>query len=72
MVGPVAIVVILKLSQLFLQIAFVPEKRLIQKFPPDGGGEPLDNEMLPHQEEIFGDESPRAARIEQFGNRDTE
>ena len=38
---PVGVVVVLKLSQLLFQIAFVPEKNLIQILSPDGADEPL-------------------------------
>jgi len=44
-VNPVGIVVILKLPQLLLQIAPVPEKSLVLKLPPDGANELLDNGM---------------------------
>ena len=43
--NPVGIVVILKLPQLLFQIALVPEKSLVQEFPPDGAHEPLGKRM---------------------------
>ena len=43
--NPVGIVVILKLPQLLFQIALVPEKSLVQEFPPDGSNEPLGKGM---------------------------
>ena len=39
--NPVDIVVILKLPQLLFQITPVPEKSLVQKFPPDGADKPV-------------------------------
>lgn len=38
---PVGVVIVLKLFQLLLQIAFIPEKNLVQIFPPDGTDEPF-------------------------------
>ena len=43
--NPVGVVVILKLFELFFQIAPVPEKNLIQIFLPDGADEPLGEGM---------------------------
>ena len=42
---PVCVVVILKLSELFFQIASVPEMNLIQIFASDGTEEPLGKRM---------------------------
>ncbi len=42
---PVGVVVILKITQLFFQIAPVPEKSLVQVFAPDGADEPLGEGM---------------------------
>lgn len=42
---PVGVVIVLKLFQLLLQIAFVPEKNLVQEFPPDGADEPFGEGM---------------------------
>ncbi len=43
--NPVCVVVILKFPQLLFQIAFVPEKSLVQKIPPNGANEPLCKRM---------------------------
>jgi len=42
---PVGVVVILKLSQFFFQIAPVPEKNLVQMFASDGADEPFGKRM---------------------------
>ena len=41
----VGVVVILKLSQFFFQIALVPEKNLVQIFASDGSDKPLGEGM---------------------------
>ena len=43
--NPVGVVVILKLPQLLFQIALVPEKSVVQEFPPDGADKPLSEGM---------------------------
>ena len=48
--NPVGIVVILKLPQLLFQIALVPEKSLVQEFPPDGADKPLSEGKSAHGE----------------------
>ena len=42
---PVDVVIVLKLIQLLLQIAFVPEKNLVQVFPPNCADEPFGEGM---------------------------